>query len=66
MVKEDGRWLIASLHVSTNIFDNIMLDMVKKYAAFVAGAVAIACLVAGLALGWLAGRKKLPLSPVHP
>ena len=29
MVKEDGRWLVAGLHVSTNIFDNVMLDMAK-------------------------------------
>jgi ketosteroid isomerase-like protein len=52
MVKEDGHWLIAALHVSTNIFDNVMLDMLKQYAW---RAVAIAA-VAGLILGWLVGR----------
>ena len=48
MVKEDGRWLIASLHVSTNIFDNVMLDLMKKYAI---RATCIA-LVVGIILGW--------------
>ena len=54
LVKEDGRWLIASLHVSTNIFDNVMLDLAKKYAIR-AGLVAVA--VGGI-LGWLIGRRR--------
>jgi len=60
MIKQDDRWLVASLHVSTNIFDNVMLDIEKEYAIrgiFVA-------LVAGLVLGWLIGRirRKAPAS----
>lgn len=54
MVKEDGHWLIASLHVSTNIFDNVMLDKVKKYAIRAVGV----ALVVGLILGWLIGRGR--------
>jgi ketosteroid isomerase-like protein len=54
MVKENGQWLIASLHVSTNIFDNVMLDMVKKYAVYAA---CIAFVVGGF-LGWLIGRRR--------
>jgi ketosteroid isomerase-like protein len=54
MVKEDGRWLIASLHVSTNIFDNVMLDMEKKYAI---RAICVA-LVIGIIVGWLIGRRR--------
>jgi hypothetical protein len=54
MVKENGQWLIASLHVSTNIFDNVMLDMVKKYAVYAA---CIAFAVGGF-LGWLIGRRR--------
>ncbi len=54
MVKEDGHWLIASLHVSTNIFDNVMLDMEKKYAI---RAVVVA-LVVGVIVGWLVGRRR--------
>jgi len=54
MVKEDGRWLIATLHVSTNIFDNVMLDMEKKYAI---RAIVVA-LVVGVIVGWLVGRRR--------
>ncbi len=54
MVKQDGRWLIASLHVSTNIFDNAMLDMAKTYAIRV---VCIAVVVSAI-LGWLIGRRR--------
>lgn len=54
MVKENGRWLIASLHVSTNIFDNVMLDMVKKYAIY-GGCIAF---VVGGGFGWLTGRRR--------
>jgi uncharacterized protein (TIGR02246 family) len=52
LVKEDGKWLVASLHVSTNIFDNVILDLAKKYA--MRGIAAAA--VIGLAVGWLLGR----------
>ena len=52
MVKQDDRWLVASLHVSTNLFDNVMLDMMKQYAI---RATCIAFVV-GIVLGWLIGR----------
>jgi hypothetical protein len=54
LVKENGHWLVASLHVSTNLFDNVILDMVKKTAMMSAGI----CLVAGLVIGWLMGRRR--------
>jgi ketosteroid isomerase-like protein len=54
LVKEGGRWLIASLHASTNIFDNSLLNIAKKTAIW-AG---IACLVGGVIVGWLIGRKR--------
>jgi hypothetical protein len=52
VVKENGRWVIACMHASTNLFDNVMLDLAKK-VAIIAG---IICLVAGLVVGWLLGR----------
>jgi hypothetical protein len=52
VVKENGRWVVASMHASTNLFDNVMLDLAKKVAV-IAG---IICLVAGLVVGWLLGR----------
>jgi ketosteroid isomerase-like protein len=54
LVKENGRWLVASLHASTNLFDNVMLDLARK-AAEVA---AVVCLVAGILAGWLVGRRR--------
>lgn len=54
LIKENGRWFIASLHASTNLFDNVILDMAKHTAKIAAGA----CLVAGLAIGWLLGRLR--------
>jgi hypothetical protein len=63
LIKENGKWLIASLHVSTNIFDNVILDMLKKR---VLTAVAIA-LVTGCAIGWLASRRrKAPVETQKP
>ena len=54
LVKEDGHWLIASLHASTNLFDNVMLDIAKKAATIFA----IVSLVVGLIIGWLIGRRR--------
>ena len=60
MVKQDGRWLVAALHVSTDIFDNAMLDMMKKYAIRATGL----AFVAGIVLGWLIGRlRRKPAAP---
>jgi ketosteroid isomerase-like protein len=47
MVREDGRWLVASFHASTNLFDNPVLKMATKYAVW-AG-------VGGLVVGALLG-----------
>ena len=52
LVKEEGKWLVASMHVSTNIFDNVILDTAKTYA--LRGIIAAA--LVGVALGWLVGR----------
>jgi hypothetical protein len=54
LVKEDGHWLVASLHVSTNLFDNVVLDMAKK-TAMAAAAVSV---FVGLVVGWLVGRRR--------
>ena len=54
LVRENGHWLVASLHVSTNIFDNVMLDLAKKYTLRAAGL----GLLIGAILGWLIGRRR--------
>lgn len=54
LVKEGGKWLIASVHSSTNLFDNPLLAAAKKLA-YIAGGVA---LVVGLVAGFLLGRRR--------
>lgn len=54
MVKEDGKWLIASLHASTNLFENPFLVSMRRLA-YIATAVA---LVAGLLVGFFVGRRR--------
>jgi len=54
LVREGNQWLIANLHVSTNIFENPLLEITKK-VFFTAGAIAI---VIALALGYFWGRRK--------
>ena len=54
MVKEDGKWLVASLHASDNIFDNPLLNMAKKAWWWVGGG----ALVIGALVGWMIGRRR--------
>jgi uncharacterized protein (TIGR02246 family) len=54
LVKHDGRWLIASLHASDNLFDNPLLNMARRMAWWAGG---IALLV-GLGLGFVLGRRR--------
>jgi uncharacterized protein (TIGR02246 family) len=53
LVQKDGRWLVAAFHYSTNVFDNPILTMQRKY--LIAGG-AGGALVLGL-LGFFIGRK---------
>jgi uncharacterized protein (TIGR02246 family) len=54
MVKEDGKWLVAALHSSDNIFDNPPLNAAKKGLWLGAGG----SLLLGLFGGWVVGRRK--------
>lgn len=53
LVKEGGKWLIANLHTSDNIFDNPLLNAAKRML-FWAG---VGAGIAGLLIGWLLGRR---------
>ena len=48
LVKEDGRWLVAALHVSTNMFENGVSDLLIKWNSIKVGTIA---LLIGLVLG---------------
>ena len=54
LLKENGQWLVTSLHASTNLFDNVLLDVAKKMMKI---AVAIS-LLAGAGIGWVIGRRR--------
>ncbi len=46
-VRDEGRWVVAAVHMSANLFDNPLLTLAKK-ALYIVGVVALAI---GLALG---------------
>jgi hypothetical protein len=54
LIKENGQWLVTSLHASTNLFDNALLDVAKRMMKFVV----VIALVAGAAIGWFIGRRR--------
>jgi ketosteroid isomerase-like protein len=54
LVKEGDRWLIASLHASDNLFDNPLLNLARRVAWWAGGL----GLLAGLALGFVLGRRR--------
>lgn len=54
LIKENGRWLLASYHVSWNALDNPLLNTAKHTLYGVAGF----ALVAGVVTGWLVGKRR--------
>ena len=54
LVKENGKWLIANLHASDNLFDNPMLHLAQRTAYWAGGI----CLVVGVFIGALVARKR--------
>ena len=55
LVKQDGRWLVASYHVSWNALDNPLLNAATRSLTLAAGG----ALVSGLAIGALLMRRRL-------
>lgn len=53
LVRVDGKWLIASLHESVNLFANPLLAAARRTAWWAGGI----CLVLGLAAGVAFGRR---------
>ena len=58
VVKENGRWLLASYHVSNNTLDNPLVNTAKR-ALYGAGGIG---LIVGLALGLLVARRRKRLA----
>lgn len=57
LTKQNGAWKVAALHVSTNMFDNGVSNLLTRWAALKSGGIALAV---GLAVGALvvAWRKR--------
>lgn len=54
MIRRDGRWVVASFHYSTNIFDNPVLSAQRRVLMGGGVVVALVC----LALGFFLGRRR--------
>jgi ketosteroid isomerase-like protein len=58
LVKENGKWLMASYHVSGDLLDNPVLNAAKNCLYLAGGVGAVAGLVLGLILAKLFRRKR--------
>lgn len=54
LVKDGGKWLVANLHTSDNIFDNPLLNQVKAALPPIGGGL----LLVGALGGWIIGRRR--------
>lgn len=54
-IKEDGRWLLAAVHVSANVFDNPVLSLAVRKTAMWSG---LSALAVGGMVGWIIGRRR--------
>jgi ketosteroid isomerase-like protein len=59
LVKKDGKWKTTSIHISTNMFDNPVLNLaVKKTALWAGGVAGGIALLLGLLVGFFLGRSR--------
>lgn len=57
MVKSGDRWVIAAFHYSANVFDNPVLDRMKKLMMLGIAAAAVLALLIGIGIGRLTKRR---------
>lgn len=62
LIQVNGKWLIASFHASTNLFDNPLLAMAKRLAAWGAGAALALGLILGVIGGYWVTKRKIQVS----
>ena len=59
VVKQEGRWLVASFHVSVSVFDNPVMSAMQSWLTkCIYGAAVIAAIVGGVIGFKMAGKKK--------
>jgi ketosteroid isomerase-like protein len=57
-LKEGDQWKILAVHMGTNFLDNPVLTAIESSVVWVGIGGAVAGLVAGFAIGWLAKRRR--------
>jgi len=53
VAKVDGEWKVIALHLSSNVFNNVLLDEAKRMLMYVGGG----GVLVGLLAGWFFGRR---------
>lgn len=56
--KADGQWKVVSLHLSSNVFTNSLIEEATDAAKLAGAAGGAGGLAVGLLIGWLWGRRK--------
>ncbi len=56
VAKINGEWKVVSLHLSANVFNNVLLDEAKSALMYVGGGALIVGLLLGYALRWFLSR----------
>ena len=59
LVRKQGRWLVATFHFSTDVFNNPVLDLQRMVLLIGGGLVALLMAVLGFFIGRRAGRKAI-------
>ena len=55
---KDSQWRLRAIHFGTNNLDNPVLTKVRNTLVRDGAIAAVACLVAGIGIGWFARRRK--------
>jgi ketosteroid isomerase-like protein len=58
VAKENDVWKLVKLHMSANLLDNPVVDALKQALVRTATMASIACLLLGLAIGFLLGKRR--------
>ena len=61
LVREQGRWLVSNFHASTNLFDNPVLNLTKRYIVWAGvGGLLVGAVLAVLGAAVLRRRQRSP------
>jgi ketosteroid isomerase-like protein len=56
---DDGKWRLRAIHFGTNNLDNPVLTKVRRTLTRYGVVGSVGCLLVGLALGWMIGRRRV-------